>query len=162
LARGHAVLHVRVGFEAGVEFGRDEGQEEVEEVDAEGVGDCFLEVEMLVFAIVQLIGLIRCRAMGGMPLLLLLLVPFLPFLSLAMYISTNGHAPTIASSPLLLLLLLLLFPPTQQKLFRKRKKSIQNLPIYHPCANTILNAKSRNSTPVPTHRYVTYGVDLSR
>jgi hypothetical protein len=100
LARGHAVLHVRVGFEAGVEFGRDEGQEEVEEVDAEGVGDCFWEIEMLVFAIVRLIGLIRCRAMGGMPLLLLLLLPFLPFFSLAMYISMNGHAPTIASSPL--------------------------------------------------------------
>jgi len=26
--------------EGGVEFGGDEGEEEVEEVDAEGVGDC--------------------------------------------------------------------------------------------------------------------------
>jgi hypothetical protein len=39
-ARWHAVLHVRVRLEAGVEFGRDEGEEEVEEVDAERVGDC--------------------------------------------------------------------------------------------------------------------------
>lgn len=34
LACGHAVFHVRVAFERGVEFGRDEGEEEVEEVDA--------------------------------------------------------------------------------------------------------------------------------
>ena len=39
-ACGHAVFHVGVGFEGGVEFGRDEGEEEVEEVDSEGVGDC--------------------------------------------------------------------------------------------------------------------------
>ena len=39
-ARRHAVLHIRVRLKAGVEFGRDEGEEEVEEVDSEGVGDC--------------------------------------------------------------------------------------------------------------------------
>ncbi len=35
-----AVFHVGVGFQGGVEFGADEGEEEVEEVDAEGVSDC--------------------------------------------------------------------------------------------------------------------------
>ena len=39
MAGGDAVFHVRVGVEGGVEFGGDEGEEEVEEVDAEGVGD---------------------------------------------------------------------------------------------------------------------------
>ena len=39
-ARRHAVLHIRVRLKAGVEFGRDEGQEEVQQVDAERVGDC--------------------------------------------------------------------------------------------------------------------------
>lgn len=40
-ARRHAVLHIRVRLKAGVEFGRDEGQEEVQQVDAERVGDCW-------------------------------------------------------------------------------------------------------------------------
>ena len=39
LARGDAVFHVGVLLERGVEFGADECEEEVEEVDAEGVGD---------------------------------------------------------------------------------------------------------------------------
>ena len=40
LAARDAVFHVGVAFEGRVEFGRYEGEEEVEEVDAEGVGDC--------------------------------------------------------------------------------------------------------------------------
>lgn len=40
MAGWYAVFHVGVGLERGIEFGADEGQEEVEEVDAEGVGDC--------------------------------------------------------------------------------------------------------------------------
>ena len=39
LACGHAVFHVGVLVEAGVEFRADEGEEEIEEVNAEGVGD---------------------------------------------------------------------------------------------------------------------------
>lgn len=39
LARGYTVLHVRILFEGGVELRGDEGEEEVEEVDTEGVGD---------------------------------------------------------------------------------------------------------------------------
>jgi hypothetical protein len=37
---GGAIFHVRVAFERGVKLRADEGEEEVEEVDAEGVGDC--------------------------------------------------------------------------------------------------------------------------
>ena len=36
------------------------------------------------------------------------------------------------------------------------------LPMYQPRARTIRRAKIRSNAPVPAHRYVTYGVDLSR
>lgn len=34
LPRGHTVFHIGVGIEGGIEFGGDEGEEEVEEVDS--------------------------------------------------------------------------------------------------------------------------------
>ncbi len=34
--------------------------------------------------------------------------------------------------------------------------------MYQPCARNIRSIKRRKSTPVPAHRYVAKGVDLSR
>ena len=39
MAGRNAIFHVCVAFEGRIEFGRDEGEEKVEKVDAEGVGD---------------------------------------------------------------------------------------------------------------------------
>jgi hypothetical protein len=96
--RRHAVFHVRVRLEAGVEFGRDEGQEEVEEVDAERVGDC---------------------CVGELAWLFLHLLSF--------------SLPDRASSNLV-------------------GFSTLDVPIYHPCANTIRRPNRMKTVAVAIHR----------
>lgn len=102
-ACGHAVLHVSVRFEGRVEFGRDEGEEEVEEVDSEGVGDC---VRCWLVSVVLIFCIRYAQARCGF--------------------------------------------------------SALDVPIYHPCANTIRRAKRMKTVAVAIQRYVVYGVDLSK
>ena len=102
-ACGHAVLHVGVRFEGRVEFGRDEGEEEVEEVNSEGVSDC-----------------VRCW---------LVLVVLMSFVRYAQ---------------------------------ARCGLSVLDVPIYHPCANTIRRPKRMKTVAVAIQRYVVYGVDLSK
>lgn len=40
LSGRYAIFHICVGVEGGVEFGGNEGEEEVQKVDTESVGDC--------------------------------------------------------------------------------------------------------------------------
>ena len=40
--------------------------------------------------------------------------------------------------------------------------SALDVPIYHPCANTIRRPKAMKTVAVAIQRYVVYGVDLSR